>query len=88
MTISLHGKNKADGKPEAPVTLNDLTEAFSQLSTYIGKKDEKSYWDSEPFLKLMLPIWRKWQIQTESMAKSYQVLHSACQAHTSRRGNP
>jgi hypothetical protein len=37
------------------------SDSNNQLSTYIGKKEKKSFWDAKPFLKQRLPNWKKWQ---------------------------
>jgi hypothetical protein len=35
---------------------------LNQLATYIGKKQyNKNFWDTESYLKLLLPKWKKWQ---------------------------
>lgn len=39
-----------------------MVELYNQTSIYIGKADFKpNFWDTQPFLKSLLPNWKKWQ---------------------------
>jgi hypothetical protein len=46
-----YDRNTQDDRSEDPVTFDDPTQTYNQLTTYIGKKEKKSFWDAEPFLK-------------------------------------
>jgi hypothetical protein len=44
------------------VAYDDMVELYNQTSIYIGKADFKpNFWDTQPFLKSLLPNWKKWQ---------------------------
>ena len=38
---------------------------------YIGRKDKKSFWDSDQFLKSLLPNWKKWQKAYKNRIANY-----------------
>jgi hypothetical protein len=39
-----------------------MVELYNQSSIYIGKANFKQkFWDTQPFLKSLLPNWKKWQ---------------------------
>ncbi len=47
-------------KSKSLVTFDDMVELFNQLSIYIGSKEFKTmFWEVQPFLKQLLPNWKK-----------------------------
>jgi hypothetical protein len=56
-------RNTPTDKAKSPVTYDDdMVELYNQTSIYIGKADFKpNFWDTQPFLKPLLPNWKKWQ---------------------------
>ncbi len=52
--------DKSNDKSKSPVTFDDMVELFNQLSIYIGSKEFKtSFWKVQPFLRQLLPNWKK-----------------------------
>ncbi len=50
------GRNTQEDSSEAPITIDEAIETLNQLAKYIGRKDyKKNFWDTEPYLKIMLP---------------------------------
>ena len=59
---NLLGRNTPEDSSEAPITIDEVIETLNQLAMYIARKDyKKNFWDTEPYLKQMLPKWKKWQ---------------------------
>ena len=55
-------RNTPQDNTTSPITFDEMLELFNQLATYVGKKNYKmSFWDTEPYLKLLKPKYAKWQ---------------------------
>jgi hypothetical protein len=60
-------RNTPTDKAKSPVTFDDMVELYSPFSIYIGKADFKpNFWDTQPFLKSLLPNWKKGHEKTVS----------------------
>jgi hypothetical protein len=46
-------------KSKSPVTFHDMVVLYNQLSIYIGKVNFKPKFLAQPFLKSLLPNWKK-----------------------------
>jgi hypothetical protein len=55
-------RNTPTDKAKSPVTYDDMVELYNHTSIYIGKADFKpNFWDTQAFLKSLLPNGKKWQ---------------------------